>query len=84
MARLRFRPMQFFVLHSVQTDSDAHPASFSMGTVGSLPGGKRTGRDADHTSPSSAEVKKVGVILSFPHVSSSSTGTLTTYITGFS
>jgi hypothetical protein len=43
----------------VQTGSGAHPASYTMGTGGSFPGGKsRPGRDADHSPPSSAEVKK--------------------------
>jgi hypothetical protein len=42
----------------VQTSSGAHPASYPMGTGGSFPGGKaRPGRDADHSPPSSAEVK---------------------------
>jgi hypothetical protein len=42
----------------VQTGSGAHPAAYSMGTGGSFPGGKaRPGRDADHSPPSSAEVK---------------------------
>jgi hypothetical protein len=41
----------------VQTGSGAHPASYTMGTGGSFPGGKaRQGRDADHSPPSSAEV----------------------------
>jgi hypothetical protein len=43
----------------VQTGSGAHPASYPMGTEGPFPGGKaRPGRDADHSPPSSAEVKK--------------------------
>jgi hypothetical protein len=43
----------------VQTGSGAHPASCTVGTGGSFPGGKaRPGRDADHSPPSSAEVKK--------------------------
>jgi hypothetical protein len=43
----------------VQTGSGTHPASCTMGTGGSFPGGKgRPGRDADHSPPSSAEVKK--------------------------
>jgi hypothetical protein len=48
-----------FVLYScVQTGSGAHPASYPMGTGGSFPGGKaRPGRDADHSPPSSSEVK---------------------------
>jgi hypothetical protein len=41
----------------VQTGSGAHPASYPMGTGGPFPGGKaRPRRDADHSSPSSAEV----------------------------
>jgi hypothetical protein len=41
----------------VQTGSGAHPASCTMGTGGLFSGGKaRQGRDADHSSPSSAEV----------------------------
>jgi hypothetical protein len=43
----------------VQTGSGAHPASYTVGTGGCFPGGKaRPGRDADHSPPSSAEVKK--------------------------
>jgi hypothetical protein len=42
----------------VQTGSGAHPASCIMGTGGLLPGGKAwPGRNADHSLPSSAEVK---------------------------
>jgi hypothetical protein len=43
----------------VQTGSAARPASCKMGTRGPFPGSKaRPGRDADHSPPSSAEVKK--------------------------
>jgi hypothetical protein len=42
----------------VQTGSGAHPASCPMGTGGPFLEGKaRPGRDADHSPPSSAEVK---------------------------
>jgi hypothetical protein len=42
----------------VQTGSQAHPASCTMGTGGPFPGGKaRPGRDADYSPPSSAEVE---------------------------
>jgi hypothetical protein len=42
----------------VQTGSGAYPAPYTMGTGGPFPGGKaRPGRDADHSSPFSAEVK---------------------------
>jgi hypothetical protein len=41
----------------VQTGSEAHPASCTMGTGGPFLGAKaRPGRDADHSPPSSAEV----------------------------
>jgi hypothetical protein len=40
----------------VQTGSEAHPASCTVGTGGPFPGGKaQPGRDADHSPPSSAE-----------------------------
>jgi hypothetical protein len=43
---------------SSPTGSGAHQASYPMGTGGSFPGCKaRPGRDADHSPPSSAEVK---------------------------
>jgi hypothetical protein len=42
----------------VQTGSGAHPASCTMGTGGPFPGAKaRSGREADHSPPSSAEVE---------------------------
>jgi hypothetical protein len=42
----------------VQTGSEAHPASYPMGTGDPFPGGKaRPGRNANHSPPSSAEVK---------------------------
>jgi hypothetical protein len=36
----------------------AHPASYPMGTRASFPGVKQPGREADHSPPSSAEVKE--------------------------
>jgi hypothetical protein len=42
----------------VQTVSEAHPGSCTMGTGGTFPGGKaRPGRDADHSPPSNSEVE---------------------------
>jgi hypothetical protein len=42
----------------IQTGSGTHPASCTMGTGGPFPRSKaRPGRDADHSPPSSAEVK---------------------------
>jgi hypothetical protein len=50
-----------------QTGSGAHPASCTMGTGGSFPGGEvRPGRDADHSPRSSAEVKKESGCTSYP------------------
>jgi hypothetical protein len=43
--------------HRVQNGSGTHPASYPMGIRGSL-GVKQPGREADHSPPSSAEVKK--------------------------
>jgi hypothetical protein len=43
----------------VQTGSGAHPSFYSVGIGDYFPGGKRQPeRDADHSPPSSAEVKK--------------------------
>jgi hypothetical protein len=44
---------------SIQTSSDTHPASYTMGTRGYFPGDKvHLGHDANHSPPSSAEIKK--------------------------
>jgi hypothetical protein len=57
----------FSLHHCVQNGSEAHPASYPMGTGGSFPGVKRPGREADHSPPSSAEVKEcVELYLLFP------------------
>jgi hypothetical protein len=48
----------FFFSSYVQTGSGAHAASYPVGTGDPFPGGKaRPERDADHSPPSSAEVK---------------------------
>jgi hypothetical protein len=63
---------RFSLLHNVQTDSGAHPASYPMGIGGSFPGGgvKQQGREADHSPPSIAEVKKGVAIPTLPNMSS--------------
>jgi hypothetical protein len=48
----------FFLHYRVQNGSGAHLASYPMGTRGSFPGGKAAGVEADHSPPSSAEVKE--------------------------
>jgi hypothetical protein len=43
----------------IQTGSGVHPTSYTMGTGGFFPEGKKLPRrDSDHSPPSSAEVKK--------------------------
>jgi hypothetical protein len=41
--RFSVRERDFFVLHSVQADSEAHPASYPVDTGGSFPGDKAAG-----------------------------------------
>jgi hypothetical protein len=48
----------FSLHHPVQNGSEAHAASYPMGTRGSFPGVKRPGRESDHSLPSSAEVNE--------------------------
>jgi hypothetical protein len=51
----------------VQTSSEAHPVSYTMGTRGTFPGGKvQPGHDADHSPASSAEVKNKQELYSSP------------------
>jgi hypothetical protein len=45
----------------VQTGSEVHPTSYPMGTGVSFPG-----READHSSPTSAEVKTMWIYTSTP------------------
>jgi hypothetical protein len=58
---------RFSLVHSVETDSGPHPASYPMATVGSFPGG---GGVKLMTVPSSAMVKYGGAMPSLPHISS--------------
>jgi hypothetical protein len=48
----------FSLHHRVQNVSGAHPASYTMGTRDSFPGGKAAERAADRSPSSSAEVKE--------------------------
>jgi len=56
----------FPLLHHIQVGSDAHPASYPMGTGGSYPGVKRLGCEADHSPPFSAKVKMRGAVSPLP------------------
>jgi hypothetical protein len=61
----------FSLLHSVQTSFGAHPAFYNAGSSGSFPMGvKWQGYEADHSSPSIAEVKNGVAILPLPDTSS--------------
>jgi hypothetical protein len=52
-------PKDFSSNLCIQTGPGARPASYTMGTGGSFPGGKaQPGHHADHSPPSSAKVKK--------------------------
>jgi hypothetical protein len=49
--------------------SGVHPTPYRMGTRGSFPGVKRQGREADHSPPTNAEVKKMWIYTStLPYV----------------
>jgi hypothetical protein len=52
------RGLEFFSSPRAQTGSEAHPASYSMGTRGSFPGVKRPCCEAKHSPPSNTKVKK--------------------------
>jgi hypothetical protein len=49
-------------LHSLQTDSEDHLASYKIGTCGFFLEVKRPEREANQSPPSSAEIKNVGVM----------------------
>jgi hypothetical protein len=51
-------------LHFVQTGSEVHSTSHPMATVGSFPWVKRLEREADHSPPTSAEIKKTWIYTS--------------------
>jgi hypothetical protein len=56
------RQEQETLLHCVQTGSWAHPASYPVDTLGNFASDKRSEREADHSSPTSAEIKNGGAI----------------------
>jgi hypothetical protein len=68
--RLEFEPQlgeEFSLFHSLQTASGAQPASYLMGTRAlSLGGVKWPEHEAGHSTPTSAEVKKIWVYTSVP------------------
>jgi hypothetical protein len=56
------RGRRFSLLYSIQTESGAYPASYSMSTGVLSPEVKRPGTEADHFSPCSVEIKNGGFI----------------------
>jgi hypothetical protein len=57
---------EFSLLYVVQTGPGAHPASYPMG-IGALSlGVKRSGREADHSLPTGAEVEKTWIYTATP------------------
>jgi hypothetical protein len=57
---------EFSLLHRVQTGFWAHPASYSKIPGAISTGVKQPGLEADHSPPSSAEVKNGGAIPPLP------------------
>jgi hypothetical protein len=53
-------------IYSVKTGSGAHIASYPVGTGGTFPGVKRSGREAYHSLSSGAEVKNGGATPPLP------------------
>jgi hypothetical protein len=60
-ARVRY----FSLLHNVQTESGAHPASYPVSSLG-----KTAGDEADYSPPSSSEDKNGGALPPLPTTSS--------------
>jgi hypothetical protein len=58
----------FSLHHRIQTGSGVHPASYPMSTRGFSLGVKRPKREADHSPPSSAEVKNAWSYTSTPPI----------------
>jgi hypothetical protein len=58
----------FSLHHGVQNGSGVHPVSYPMDTGGLSLGVKRPGREADHSPPSSAEVKNAWSYTSTPPI----------------
>jgi hypothetical protein len=54
------------VWSGIETGSGAHPDSYPMGTGVPSPGRKRQERETDHSSPTSAEMKKTWTYTSTP------------------
>jgi hypothetical protein len=58
----------FYLHHRVQNGSGSHPASYPMDTRALSLGVKRPGREADHSPPSSTDVKNAWSYTSIPPI----------------
>jgi hypothetical protein len=79
LVRVPAGAVNFPLHHHVQASSGAHPVSYIMGTRGSFPGVRRSGREADQSSTSSVEfenawsctctppIRLTGVVLKLKH-----------------
>jgi hypothetical protein len=67
--RLPVGVRDFSLLHSGQTGSEAHSASYPMGTGGFSLGVKWRGLEADTSPPPTAEVKNGGATPQIPNTS---------------
>jgi hypothetical protein len=71
MTSIRFqaRARDCSLPHSVQAGSGPHPAPYPIGLRGLyILGVKQQGREADHSLPSSTEVKNDGAMPPLPHM----------------
>jgi hypothetical protein len=69
-SRVRFPAGNFSLHHRLHNGSGAHPASYPRGTGALFLGVKQPEREADHSPPSSAEVKMHGAIPPLPNMPS--------------
>jgi hypothetical protein len=56
----------YSLLHNIQTSFGTHPTSYTISTGAVSPGVKQQRHEADHSPPSSTEVKNSGAIPPFP------------------
>jgi hypothetical protein len=59
---------EIYLLNVVQTGSVAQPASYPMGTGALSSAVQRPRHEADHSTPTSAEVKKMWIYASTPPI----------------
>jgi hypothetical protein len=64
----RNRQKKFSIPESVHKEFWAHPASYPTGALSA--GVKKTGSEADHSTPPNTEIKKAGATPPLPHMAS--------------